>query len=299
MRLVSHVNADGDLIQAWLDHYVKLGVSSFHLIVHGPRSENARLFELVGSYPIQVEQSYQGEFLDAEKRRRLAALLARLRGQWLVLVDSDEFLELPLGSIQSTVRALRWLGSNVLAAPMVQRLSADGSLDCPEVIADPFRSFPLCSVDLYQQMGVTADTEKFPLFWCGEATTLVNGGNHASPNGRSTALSPLQGVTHHFKWRRAVLSRLARRIDSSHPWRHESVGYRRYLEQHESRVPTETAFVYSREELLRRGLLKSATVRRVAGHVLARTARRIPGAVAVARGLRKLDAAAGKQSRMA
>src|SRR5208283_4031706 len=60
----------------------------------------------------------------------------------------------------------------------------------------------------------------------------------------------------HFKFRRTVSQRLERRINSAYLWRHESVQFREYLESHSNRVPLEGAFVYSREELFRRRLLK-------------------------------------------
>ena len=47
LRVVSHVNGDGDLLEAWFKYYRRLGVSSFHLVVHGPREENERLYALV------------------------------------------------------------------------------------------------------------------------------------------------------------------------------------------------------------------------------------------------------------
>src|SRR5208283_675537 len=60
----------------------------------------------------------------------------------------------------------------------------------------------------------------------------------------------------HFKFRRTVSQRLDKRINSAYLWRHESVQFRDYLESHSNRVPLEGAFVYSREELFRRRLLK-------------------------------------------
>ena len=33
--LVCHVRGDGDLLHAWLDHYLALGVTRFHFIAHG------------------------------------------------------------------------------------------------------------------------------------------------------------------------------------------------------------------------------------------------------------------------
>jgi hypothetical protein len=152
---------------------------------------------------------------------------------------------------------------------MVQRVSPDGSLESPPIIGDPFRTFPLCSVDLYQRMGVKAATSKYPLFWCGALTTMVEGGNHHSPNGEQTILSHfLQGVTHHFKWRRTVTERLVRRVNSSHTFRHESTGFQAYLERHDYRVPVEGAFPYTRAELIRRALIKTITPKSIVYQVL-------------------------------
>jgi hypothetical protein len=273
VKLLAQVSGDGDLIQAWLDHYLRLGVTSFHLIVHGSEDCNAQLFRLRDSYPIVVEETFEGEFRSEEKQRRLNALLARMRGEWLVLVDSDELLELPYGSLSAAVRMLEFLGANVLYAPMLQRTTADGTLETPERIADPFGEFPLCSVGLYQAMGVKAALSKYPLFRCAENTFMMEGGNHHSPNGSSTVLAPIQGVTHHFKWRRTVAERLRARAESEHTWRHQSVGFLAYLEQHGRRVPVQDAFPYSRGELFRRGLLcrapKSAYLKAAARRFLA------------------------------
>jgi len=272
LGLVSHVNGDGDLLEAWIKYYSRLGVSSFHLIVHGPQEENRRLYALKDSYPVIVEDTYEGPFDSEEKKRRLNSLLARMRRQWLVLADSDEFVEFPYRKIFTTILALKLGKKNALFAPMVQHLTLDGSLDTPEVIENPFRTFPLCSVDLYQKMGVQASINKYPLFYCNDGTMLQEGGNHNCPN--SDLAASLQGVTHHFKFRRSVRQRLDSRIHSSHPWRHESVQFQNFLASNASRLPTDGAFAYSRTEMFRRGLLRRSTfmigvryLRRVAGHI--------------------------------
>ena len=97
LRLYSHVNADGDLLNAWFRHYRRLGVTSFHLIVHGSRTENSRLHELTGQHPVIVEDSYEGEFDVREKQRRLNRLLMRDAGQWVVIADSDRSEERRVG----------------------------------------------------------------------------------------------------------------------------------------------------------------------------------------------------------
>src|SRR5688572_2502814 len=134
MNLVSHINADGDILQAWLDHYVRLGVTRFHVVLHGPEEENAALLALRGRYPIEVHETYGGPFLGREKKRRLDRVLAGLTNQWLLLVDSDEFLELPVGSIAEVIRLLERTDTDAFSAPMVQRIRADGSLESPDPV---------------------------------------------------------------------------------------------------------------------------------------------------------------------
>ena len=62
LRLFSQVNDDSDLIEAWLNYYLRLGVDSFHLIVHGPPADNQKLLAIKAKYPITFEDAYQGPF---------------------------------------------------------------------------------------------------------------------------------------------------------------------------------------------------------------------------------------------
>ncbi len=67
VQLISHINADEDLLPAWFKYYSHLGVTSFHIIVHGSKSENATLFEIAKKYPVVIEDIYDGEF-NVEKK---------------------------------------------------------------------------------------------------------------------------------------------------------------------------------------------------------------------------------------
>jgi len=258
LSLVSHVNADGDIVRAWLEHYRALGVSHFRLVAHGPPEENATLLGLRGEFHVEILDSYEEPYTPGEKGRRLAPILDTLADEWVLLVDSDEFLELPLGTLEATVAALEHARADALAAPMVQRIRQDGSLESPAVIADPFGEFPLCAPDLYRNMGVRASIDKFPLVRRGRGRRF-NPGFHDPPEGAVPGPPSLRGVTHHFKWRAPVWERLRRRAESQHRYRHESVGYLDYLARHGERLPLTGTFTYSREELFRRRLLRRPT----------------------------------------
>ena len=256
--LVCHIRGDGDLLEAWLDYYVALGVTRFHFIAHGRRADNETLYRLQPRYPLAIVDAYDGVFLDVEKQRHVQAVLETLRRRWVFFVDSDEMVELPYESLAATIGVLERLGATALSAPMLQRLREDGGLETPSIIGDPFRAMPLCSPDLYAAMGVEeACTEKYPLFFNTETTT-VNAGNHLRPDGRRTVLAGLSGVTHHFKWRAPVLHRLRERAESGHAYRHESAGYLAYLGRNGFRLPVGRAFRYSRGDLFRRRLLRRA-----------------------------------------
>lgn len=269
LRLFSHVNGDGDLIEAWLNYYLWLGVGWFHIVLHGSPAENERLLAIKDRYPITIEDSYQGPFPApisgqkshiTEKKKRLDALLARHTGEWILLVDSDEFVEFPYRDIPETIRSLESANANLMAAPMLQRLRSDGSLDSPPVIEDPFQIFPLCSMDLYRRMGVKAEIFKFPLFYCERGTELLEEGNHYPPCGCEPRPAGIVGVTHHFKFRPTLARRLEKRIESPHLWRDDSVILQEYLESHSNRLPLEGSFPYSRDELFKRRLLRQLPV---------------------------------------
>ncbi|MGB9510043.1 MAG: hypothetical protein WBU20_00020, partial [Candidatus Acidiferrum sp.] len=214
-----------------------------------------------------IEATYEGPFLGEHKKNHLDAVLARHTEQWLVLVDSDEFVEFPYRNIPKTIQKLNFERATVMAAPMLQRIQADGGLETPPLIDDPFEVMPLCSEDLYQRLGVEACILKYPLFFCESDTQLTEEGNHNPPRGSERRISAMRGVTHHFKFRRTVSQRLDSRINSAYLWRHESVQFREYLDSHFNRLPVEGSFHYSRKELFRRGLLRKLTLRNNIGSI--------------------------------
>lgn len=114
VALVSHINGD-DLLDAWFKCYQNLGVARFHLIVHGTPEENAQLFAMQDRYPIVIEERYEGSFDIEEKKRRLNALLSRMSGRWVILVDSDEFVELPYRQIPEMIQMLEPEGANTVS----------------------------------------------------------------------------------------------------------------------------------------------------------------------------------------
>ena len=253
--LICHWRGDNDIAGAFLEHYSGW-VSEFHIILHGPRAESTALLDLQSRFPITIRDWYDSPYDEYEKERRLNRLIMEFVGQWVLVVDSDELVELPYRSVESTIVELEKAGATSLAAPMLQRLRMDGSLNSPEVIRDAFAEFPLCSEQLYTILGSTGVTAKYPLFRC-RPRTAIGIGNHVPPNRIKALSDEFRGVTHHFKWKRTAVRRITSMIDVDWPWaKSESIPYLRYLDAHGQTLPLDGAFVYSRKELFRRGLLR-------------------------------------------
>ncbi len=255
MRLLSHLRDESDILEGWIRHYQRLGVRSFHLIAHGGPTHNARLFGLVGSAPIVIEERVEGPYDEHEKIRRLQRVAERYPGEWLVVVDGDELLEVPYDDLPTTAARLGAVGANALAAPFLQRVRADGRLETPAVLDDPLAELPLAVPGLIAALGSGAIETKFPLLRVGPGLA-IQGGNHEPPLGRHTLLSSACGVTHHVKWRRPLLDRLEERIATDHVCRHESQCYLDWLRAHEGTLPLGGAFRCTRKELFARGLLR-------------------------------------------
>ena len=255
MNLISHIRGESDILEPWAEHYVNLGVERFHIICHGSAQENWKISDLQGRYPITIVESYEGPFQEKYKLPRLEACLKKLVGKWVIVVDADEFLELPYDSLNETIRALENFSIPALYAPMLQRIRADGLLTSPPSINDISTAFPLCSPNLYAQMKASASLDKFPLFRV-DAGTSYRGGNHASPNGYPFGFNTIRGVLHHFKWRQPVLNRFEQLINEQYKWHFTQTSFQQYLLNHNGQLPLEGSFVYSRQTLFERGFLR-------------------------------------------
>lgn len=249
------MRGDGDLARAWVEYYTRMGVRAFHLVVHGPIEETAALLELRREFPISVRDTYGGEFLAPEVRRRKNEMVAALRDRWVLVVDIDEFVELPHDDVGATIRALEAHGQTALYAPMLQRLRADGGLESPAAIVDPSSTFPLCSIDLYTRLGEQAELSKHPLIYSQAGTEYRDGGHHYAPSGAVVDAELFRGVTHHYKWRGSAMASLIDRAAGADHFQYVYAAWLGYIRQH-GRLPAEGAFRYGRRELFARRMLR-------------------------------------------
>ena len=303
-RLVSFIGQDdSDILPFFLDHYRRLGIGAFHLMLDGTWSK-AELAPLLAAGDVTIE-GFNGEpYNDVLLTSSLDAMARQFEGEWVVIVDADEFLELPYASLSRTIDALMCLGMDELPASLLQRCAPDGELrslaeGAPETL------FPCYDNRLAERM----DTEfpvwksKYPLVRIGPKFRFAQGNHHPS-NGRAAMHLPIRGVLHHFKWRDRLLRSLSRargEVGKQQGNPEEQNAYHRWLEGHGQRVPTDRLKVYSRSELLREGHLIRPTRNEVRVWAALRKARqgRSAALASIPHALPQPDAGMGALDRIA
>ena len=255
VRLLSFVGRhDRDILPQFLTHYRALGVSDFLFALHGAWPETS-LDWLTRQDDVAIWDLLGESFEETHKRSILNLMAERYPGKWVILVDADEFLELPLNTLARTIAALEVMGLDCLPAYLLQRMSKDGSL--PVVDADrPWdEQFPDYNFGLCEDMGVENPVwkTKYPLAKVTEHYAMDRG-NHWPSNPMSLAHAPIRGIVHHLKWRSALLEAFeSERGGTSNAY--EMSHYQRWLHKNDNKLPTEQARPCSRDELIKRGLL--------------------------------------------
>ncbi len=150
VSLLSCVGVDNstELLGPFIDHYQSLGIepANMHVILNTSDAESeglVRATELLAERGVSAEHVWVGPYHSAEmwrRRRDLQRAMVGLAG-WIVNADVDEFNIFPDG-IEPVVEFLRDNGFLGVQGPMIDRLTADGSL--PELTPhiSPFEQFP-------------------------------------------------------------------------------------------------------------------------------------------------------------
>lgn len=235
-RLVSFVcETDADLLPHFVAWYRRLGVDRFHLVLHGPWSDDS--LATVASLPgVDIARRIDQPFSKHVKCDAITSVSRAFAGEWVVFADADEFLEIPAGSLAEMVAVLESAGVDELYASLLQRVAEDGSL--PEVSpeGDLDELFPMFHAGLCEDMGLASPAwkSKYPLARVGK-DFVYQRGNHLPGNFRSVAHVPVRAVLHHFKWRSRLHEAFARERGEGTNFGEMAV-YRRWLEEH-GRLP--------------------------------------------------------------
>ncbi len=259
VTLVSMIGeSDQDILPHFLAHYRNLGVHAFFLVLHGNfRGETLRRLESSGD--VEIKSRETAPYSEKFRREILTKVVAELRNRWVLLVDADEFIELPGRTLDQTIAAMDGFGMDALPAYMIQRVAAGGELADLTPKDDIQRLYSHYNFNLCEQLGSPRPPwkTKFPLAKITEAFLCARG-NHWPQNGKLHAHVPFRAILSHFKWRSALRDALkATRGEESAQF--EMDAYRNHLEQSNWVLPTSGAREFSRDALLQDGLLIEAS----------------------------------------
>jgi len=262
-RLLAFVgHNDADILPFFLAHYRKLGVSRFLLALHGPWPE-AVLDGLTSNKDVAIWDLLGGIYDDAHRRSILNLMAEGEYGRWVLVVDVDEFLELPLQTLPRMIDALELMGEAAMPAFLLQRVTVDGSLPPLDPILPIESQFPHGYFGLCEAMQTERPVwkTKYPLAKVTSDFKIDRGNHWPSVKGAQAHL-PIRGVVHHYKWRAALKSALdLTRGPSSN--RDEMASYRHWLNTHGDRLPVAKARLVSRDDLFARGLMVKPTRRQL------------------------------------
>ena len=262
-RLVSFIGQDdSDILPFFLTHYRALGVAEFHIFVHGDWTSAERA-PLTAS-DVTIAGVIHQPFDVIMKSSTLEAYAKTFVGEWVVLVDADEFLELPYPSLRRTVNSLTSVGANELPARLMQRAHPEGVLASLKGCVSIDDLFSAYDYRLAERMNVPYPVwkNKYPLVRIGPTFRLARG-FHMPTGGRPVAQVPIRAALHHFKWRDRLMRAVGRRRGAGSN-QIEQDAYGAWLEAHDFRLPTEGLKKYSRAALLKEGYLMRATSRETA-----------------------------------
>ena len=245
---------DVDLVPHFLKHYRDLGVAGFRFVLHGEFDPRRRDW-MYAQPDITVFAELHGLFTESSKVQKIDWMLEGLEGTWAMMVDLDEFIELPQDSLAQTISAMEDLGLSSLPAFMVQRMTCDGQLAGLAAEDDIQQVFANYSFNLAERIGT-----KYPPIKTKYPLARVEAGARSSDGFHYPLLPdvcnnrPLRATLSHFKWRDRLKSAVKdfRGNDANSA---EMATYGSYIGTSDVRLPTEGARPYGRADLIARGFL--------------------------------------------
>jgi hypothetical protein len=228
MKLFSVIYNDAALFPHFLRHYTAAGVTQFCIAV-APEFRPVVAASAAG-YSVRL---FDGLDVPDSLLAGTAAISAMRRaaqrdGEWVMIVDLDEFIEFPC-AIDAIVETAERQGANVARGIMHDRFAQDGSLPAIEPDTDLAAACPITSRFIRDVMG-----------GCDHKAVLVKGHLNPADNAahhlfRDERVCSMLLEISHYKWIAGAVERLRasheRVIAAGLPW---AVEYRRALDHYDA-----------------------------------------------------------------
>jgi putative methyltransferase (TIGR04325 family) len=208
VKLFTSVFDDARLLPHFLSHYANARVTEFFIATSPEFADE--LDKLRGQYritssPADIRHSHS---LGATATTDIAALRGRYQrdGEWVVIVDLDEFVSFP-GGVVSVIAAADAEGANVVRGVMYDRFSADGRTVDFEPDGDLKDRYPVRSRFIRDVM-----------LGCDYKAVLVKGQLQGVPGAEHHVLVGEQVASReleidHYKWTAGSVERLKERCE--------------------------------------------------------------------------------------
>lgn len=225
IKMISYIGSKSGecLIRQFLNHYTRLGVDDFLIILHGeegdPRLDAARgaLIDF-GIKPVEETKVFSAR----RKQLRMLEILDSHCGpdDWVLTADVDEFQVYP-DELPRLLKRCDHLGYRFVPGKFVDRLAADGQL--PQIVPDK---------SLWEQFPYVASvTSQISGGWSNKVVAMkgsmriADGGSHGLEYGvdghrnyaathRDSHRYPAVAEVHHFKWDASLVTRVDEKLRS-------------------------------------------------------------------------------------
>ena len=196
------------LLDAWLTHCQRHGVSRFHLALHFPDHAGVitreRVLAVLRRHRIAPGEVSAGPWHEDTNTVLRDAQRAAAGPGWHLIADSDEFRSSP-AALPDLLAAAECSGTGTIGGLMLDHVSADGSLTACDWERGLDACYPLGGFVAHRLL--RGDPRKIV---AAHADVAVASGNHRAEGHRPANRPPV--VVHHFKWRDGVTDDLEARV---------------------------------------------------------------------------------------
>lgn len=208
LRLCSVVSSDLELFPFFIDHYKKMGVDYFHIILHLPEDmshlidEKLLVFQEQGITP---EKIYTGNWSGAKSTSLINEVKNKYNDDWFIIADSDEFQVYP-NDIKEIINSKN---VDYISGCFLDRFAEDGDLPLINYDKSIWEQYPICSFFAFP----IAYSWPYKITACKGYIPLSEGNHHVLITEEHLMENEIICQVHHFKWTGSFISKTLKKLN--------------------------------------------------------------------------------------
>jgi hypothetical protein len=223
---------DAGLLTYFLDHYKKMGVEKFHIVIHA-KNHKSPVFndavKILNTYNIVPERVFRGVWNGAVYTNILNSVKDKYPNDWFVVADQDEFQTYP-DTLQNIVSDNERNGKDFVTGCLLDRVAKDGDLNSIDGGGSLWEQYPVCGFF------------SFPIARSNPYKITLSKGNIKLSEGQHGVIIPQDSYpvtneiiakVHHFKWNKNLMCRVSNRLERERKgeWKNSYGGYKNELQK--------------------------------------------------------------------